>query len=144
MELRKSQMNAAAQRQAPAHAISAPQRRRSNSRSNGRNGNMAAANAQVSRNKQQRMKRLEEFLETRPDATLAEMADAVSSFALLSGGAERQLVVLSGRFVHSSTETYFLATDNGVGSLPELASRALPLSVVLLFLCFLAIVNSVF
>lgn len=76
MELRRSQMNAAAQRQAPARAISSPHRR-NNSRNNGRNGSMAAANAQVSRNKQQRMKRLEEFLETRPDATLAEMADAV-------------------------------------------------------------------
>jgi len=66
--LRNSQMNAAARPQ-PSRAISAPQGRRK--------GKMGAANAQVSRNKQQRMKRLEEFLESRPDATLAEMADAV-------------------------------------------------------------------
>ena len=66
ISLRNAQTKTSAQPPA-SRAISAPKR----------NGTMRAANAQISRNKQQRMKRLEEFLETRPDASLAEMADAV-------------------------------------------------------------------
>lgn len=64
MELRNSQINAKAGKSAKAL-------------SPGKNKDMRAANEQVNRNKQQRMKRLEEFLEHRPDATLSEMADAV-------------------------------------------------------------------
>jgi hypothetical protein len=67
IELRKAQIAAAPQPVGASRAISAPRRK----------GNIRAAQAQASRNKQQRLKRLEEYLESNPQATLSEMADAV-------------------------------------------------------------------
>ncbi|MEP0562946.1 MAG: peptidoglycan-binding domain-containing protein, partial [Paracoccaceae bacterium] len=41
------------------------------------------------------------------------------------------LVGLSGHFVHSSTETYFLATDSDTGPLAGIAGQALPVSTIM-------------
>ncbi len=68
------------------------------------------------------------------DATKAELRQAHLSLDQMAADADRMLVVLSGRFVRSATETYFLPTDIGAPSLADVSSDALPLSVVLAYL----------
>lgn len=66
----------------------------------------------------------------RGDATMDEMEQALLEFGQTVGRSEELLVGLSGQFVHSSVETYFLATDSDTGPLATLAGDALPLSTV--------------
>ncbi len=68
------------------------------------------------------------------DASAEEIQQAMSSFGQMANTAERQLVVLSGRFVHSQTETYFLPADFEAQPLATVSSSALPLSVILAYL----------
>ena len=68
---------------------------------------------------------------SRSDATIGEMQQALLEFGQTIGQSEDLLVGLSGHFVHSSSETYFLATDSDTGPLASLAGSALPLSTVM-------------
>ncbi|MEK6217170.1 MAG: caspase family protein, partial [Boseongicola sp.] len=68
------------------------------------------------------------------DATRAEFQEAIETFAQIVTEADRMLIVLSGRFVHSETETYFLPTDIGAPSLQTVSRDGLSLSVVLAYL----------
>ena len=70
--------------------------------------------------------------EANPDS--ATIQSQVARFETDGRVATRQLVVLSGRFVHSATETYFLASDARPASLAETSATALPLSTVLAIL----------
>ncbi len=67
----------------------------------------------------------------RSDANLEEMRQALFEFGQTVGRSEEVLVGLSGHFVHSATETYFLATDSDTGPLAGLANGALPLSTIM-------------
>ncbi len=66
----------------------------------------------------------------RRDASMDDMRAALSEFGQMVGSSDTLIVVLSGRFVHTATETYFLPTDGDAGPLASLSSRALPLSTV--------------
>ncbi len=68
------------------------------------------------------------------DATKAEFRTAIETFAQIVTEADRMLIVLSGRFVHSETETYFLPTDMRAPSLQTVSRDGLPMSVVLAYL----------
>jgi len=68
-----------------------------------------------------------EYLE---DANLATITGALEIFGQQVVQAESALVVLSGRFVSSKTETYFFPTDTDIGPLATMHLRALPLSSV--------------
>ena len=68
------------------------------------------------------------------DGTAAEIAGALAEFGQMVGDADAILVVLSGRFVSSSTETYFLPTDTGPEPLATLPASSLQLSTVLAYL----------
>ena len=68
---------------------------------------------------------------SRADADMAEMRQALLEFGQTVGQSTDVLVGLSGHFVHSSTETYFLATDSDTGPLAGLAAGALPLSTIM-------------
>lgn len=68
------------------------------------------------------------------DADAEEMREAMANFGQMATRSERLLVVLSGRFVHSPSETYFLPTDIEPQPLATLPSDALPLSTVLAYL----------
>ena len=67
-------------------------------------------------------------------ATWDEIQDALVQFGQMSAQAETLLVALSGRFVHSPTETFFLASDGEAGPLATLPGNSLPLSTVLAWL----------
>jgi peptidoglycan hydrolase-like protein with peptidoglycan-binding domain len=68
---------------------------------------------------------------SRSDADMEEMQQALLEFGQTIGQSKDVLVALSGRFVHSSSETYFLATDSDTGPLAALAGAALPLSTIM-------------
>lgn len=68
---------------------------------------------------------------TRSDADMAETRQALLEFGQTVGQSKDVLIGLSGHFVHSSSETYFLATDSDTGPLAEIAGQALPLSTVM-------------
>ena len=68
------------------------------------------------------------------DQRLRDLRAMVRQFAQVAPKADGVLVVLSGRFVHSATETYFLPSDSNSPSLVGLPSEALSLSVVLAIL----------
>ncbi|KAF0676596.1 peptidoglycan-binding domain-containing protein [Profundibacterium mesophilum] len=59
---------------------------------------------------------------------------ALSEFEQMAPEADGLLVVLSGRFVHSSTETWFLPVDTQAETLSELSREALALSSVMAML----------
>ena len=63
-----------------------------------------------------------------------DVQDAVADYEDAARDATRQVIVLSGRFVHSASETYFLPADARPGSLFETSRTALPLSTVLALL----------
>ena len=65
------------------------------------------------------------------DADADDLAEAVAAFGQMAGEADRMLVVLSGRFAHSATDTFFLPTDRGPLSLTAMSREAVPLSVIL-------------
>lgn len=71
---------------------------------------------------------------TRRDANLRDLEFALVEFGQMAGQSETLLVALSGRFLKSATETYYLPTDAEAGPLATLASKALPLSTVLAWL----------
>ncbi len=74
---------------------------------------------------------------TRPGANNPNSQNLLSMIANYEeniGGSKRQIIVLSGRFVHSASETYFLPKDARPVSLTNLSRTALPLSVVLALL----------
>ena len=68
------------------------------------------------------------------EADLGDMQAALSEFGQMTRDADAMLIVLSGRFVHSEVETYFLPIDAEPQSLVTLPANALPLSTVLAWL----------
>jgi peptidoglycan hydrolase-like protein with peptidoglycan-binding domain len=66
----------------------------------------------------------------RRDTDLDGMRQALSEFGQMADGSDKLLVALSGRFLHSATETYFLPSDADTGPLATLSATALPLSTV--------------
>ncbi|MGI9390428.1 MAG: peptidoglycan-binding protein [Boseongicola sp.] len=68
------------------------------------------------------------------DATVAQIREAMLSFSKIAPNADRLLIVLSGRFVKSPTETYFLPSNIGAPSLGTASRNGLPMSVVLAYL----------
>ena len=68
------------------------------------------------------------------DGSASDMSDAMAFFETATQQADQLLVVLAGRFVHSSTETYFLATDSRPGTLSKTGLTSIPLSQVLTLL----------
>lgn len=71
---------------------------------------------------------------SRRNADAADMQGALEEFGQMASQAETLFVGLSGRFVSTSTETYFLPTDGQTGPLATLPGRSLPLSTVLAWL----------
>lgn len=71
---------------------------------------------------------------SRRDANRGDMFWALSEFGQRVSNAETVIVALSGRFIHSATETYFMPVDAQAGPLSTLASRSLPLSTVMAWL----------
>ena len=66
------------------------------------------------------------------NASSVELRDALSRFVAGSVEAERVLVVLSGRFLHSGQEAWMLGVDQGARpDLAGLAGGALPMSAIL-------------
>ena len=70
----------------------------------------------------------------RTNATLDDTIWALSDFAQRSDQSDMVVIALSGRFVHSATDTYFLPVDQQPGALGTVAQRTLPLSTALAFL----------
>ncbi len=68
------------------------------------------------------------------DATASDMRDALVEFGQIAAEAETLFIGLSGRFVHTETETYYLPSDGDTGPLATLSETALPLSVVMAWL----------
>ena len=60
-----------------------------------------------------------------------EMATAAILFESAAARSDRLIVVLAGRFVHSSQETYFLGTDARSGGLNEVSRNAIALSQIM-------------
>ncbi|WP_038146642.1 peptidoglycan-binding protein [Thioclava atlantica] len=65
------------------------------------------------------------------DADAGEIRARFRDFVTRAAGADRVAVALSGRFVHSGTETWFVPVDARDATLPEMVSEALPLSAVM-------------
>lgn len=65
------------------------------------------------------------------NAGRADMAALFETFAESARGAEDVAVVLSGRFVYSATDTYFLASDAARARIGAVTGESLPISVVL-------------
>ncbi|WP_417806188.1 peptidoglycan-binding protein [Thioclava sp.] len=65
------------------------------------------------------------------DADAGELRTRFRDFVTEAQGADTVVVALSGRFVHSNSETWFLPVDARDGTLPEAVSEALPLSAVM-------------
>lgn len=70
----------------------------------------------------------------RQDATRDDLFGALGEFGQMAALSDRLLVVLSGRFLNTSTETYYLPVDGQAGPLATLAANALPLSTVMAWL----------
>ncbi len=68
------------------------------------------------------------------DATREELFDRLVEFGQMIGPSDAALIVLSGRFLKSSTETYFLPVDGQAGPMATLSANALPLSTVMAWL----------
>ena len=68
------------------------------------------------------------------NATLADLQSAISEFGQMAPQSDTLLVALGGRFVSTSTETYFLPSDADGAPLATLAANSLPLSTVLAYL----------
>ena len=68
------------------------------------------------------------------NATLSDLQAAVSEFGQMAPQSDTLLVALGGRFVSTSTETYFLPSDADGAPLATLAANSLPLSTVLAYL----------
>ncbi|RVT83263.1 hypothetical protein DXV76_13520 [Rhodobacteraceae bacterium CCMM004] len=64
------------------------------------------------------------------DGRIRDMQEAVARFEQMAPRAERLLVVLSGQFLHTDAETYFLPVNSDTGPLSTLSRQALPLSVI--------------
>ena len=71
---------------------------------------------------------------SRRDATLEDTLWVLSDFGQRAANAETLLIALSGRFVHTPTETFFMPTDSEAGPMATLPGRALPLSTVFAWL----------
>lgn len=71
---------------------------------------------------------------SRRDGDSDEMFSGLVEFGQMVRQSEAAIVVLSGRFLRSSTETYFLATDADVSPLATISTKSLPLSTVLAWL----------
>ena len=71
---------------------------------------------------------------SRRDATLEDTQWVLSDFGQRTANAETLIIALSGRFVHTPTETYFMPTDSASGPLATLPGRSLPLSTVFAWL----------
>lgn len=67
-------------------------------------------------------------------ANTQDMRDALSEFGQLAATAETLFVGLSGKFIHTPTETYYLPSDGQTGPLATLTDNALPLSTVFAWL----------
>ncbi len=67
-------------------------------------------------------------------ADTEEMRAALTEFGQLAASAETLFVGLSGKFVHTATETYYLPSDGQTGPLATLTDNALPLSTVFAWL----------
>ena len=67
---------------------------------------------------------------SRRDTDLEDIQQALGEFGQMIDGSDRLLVALGGRFLHSATETYFLASDSQPGPLASISGTALPLSTV--------------
>ncbi|WP_295534130.1 peptidoglycan-binding protein [uncultured Thioclava sp.] len=65
------------------------------------------------------------------NADAGEIRARFRDFVAESQGADTVVVALSGRFVHSNSETWFLPVDARDATLPEAVSEALPLSAVM-------------
>ncbi len=68
------------------------------------------------------------------EANASDMREALVAFGQVAAQAETLFIGLSGRFVHTATETYYLPSDGDTGPLATLSSTALPLSVVMAWL----------
>jgi len=64
------------------------------------------------------------------DADAKRLSAMTREFAQIAAKADGVAVVLSGRFLHTSSETYFLPTDSTGPGLAAISGEALPLSVV--------------
>ncbi|MBD3804195.1 MAG: peptidoglycan-binding protein [Thioclava sp.] len=68
---------------------------------------------------------------TEDDADASEIRARFRDFVTRAADADQIVVALSGRFIHTDAETWFLPTDMRDISLPEAVSEALPLSAVM-------------
>ncbi|MEM9970907.1 MAG: peptidoglycan-binding domain-containing protein [Pseudomonadota bacterium] len=68
------------------------------------------------------------------DASAEELFEALEDYETGLSNASRQLIVLSGRFVSSATETYFLPRDAAAEPLSGISRNAVGLSTVLAYL----------
>ena len=68
------------------------------------------------------------------NATENRTRSALYAFEGQADGAEALIVVLSGRFVHSATDSFFLPTDLELASLSRNYDDLVPISVILSFL----------
>lgn len=68
------------------------------------------------------------------DADYEDMQRALGEFAQMAGQSETLMVALSGQFVYSETETYFMPIDAEAGPLATLPATSLPLSTVMAYL----------
>lgn len=68
---------------------------------------------------------------SRRNAELSDVQSALAQFIQMAPNADGLLVVLSGRFLHSSTDTYFLPVDSDRPGLARLNAQSVPLSAVL-------------
>ena len=65
------------------------------------------------------------------NADLAALQPTVAQFVQMAPNADGLIVVLSGRFLHSATDTYLLPVDTDGPGIARLSFNALPLSTVL-------------
>ena len=65
------------------------------------------------------------------NADLSELQSSVAQFAQMAPNADGLIVVLSGRFMHSATDTFLLPVDTDRPGIARLSFNALPLSTVL-------------
>ncbi len=71
---------------------------------------------------------------TENNADDTAMRDALVQFGQMAAQSDTILIGLSGRFLHTGTETYFLPTDGAADSLVTLPANSLPLSTVFAWL----------
>ncbi len=65
------------------------------------------------------------------NADLSELQSSVAQYAQMAPNADGLIVVLSGRFMHSATDTFLLPVDTDRPGIARLSFNALPLSTVL-------------